>query len=374
MNRKEISEIRKQLTPDRCAISRIAFCYVDGEKNKVSSTTSSFLTLPEEEQSKYFAIFRKVLSNSLGRNELNMDFSPDEEAEGTPYSSLYELYRNGPDSRDLLDAYYDKVIKAYDTAENFLILTIFANYDIPGKGKDNEEMFDASDEVFRYMICAVCPVALAKPALAWDAESGVFRNRIRDRIVKAPEFGFMFPSFNDRATDIHSLLFYSKKADELPTDFIDTVLGCDLPMTAGAQRETFTELVQETLGDDCDFETVKNIHEQLHDIREKAKDSPDPVILKEDDIRNILAQSGASNDHLENFGRHYEHAAGENTEFTADNISDDRKLEVHTPDVKICISPDRPDLIRQQDIEGRPCLVIPITDEVSVNGIRLNRF
>ena len=34
MNKKEVSEIKKQFTPDNCAITRICGCYVDGEKNK----------------------------------------------------------------------------------------------------------------------------------------------------------------------------------------------------------------------------------------------------------------------------------------------------------------------------------------------------
>ena len=34
MNKKEISEIKKQFTPENCSITRICGCYVDGEKNK----------------------------------------------------------------------------------------------------------------------------------------------------------------------------------------------------------------------------------------------------------------------------------------------------------------------------------------------------
>ena len=34
MNKKEVLEIRKQFTPENCAITRIAGCYVDGEKEK----------------------------------------------------------------------------------------------------------------------------------------------------------------------------------------------------------------------------------------------------------------------------------------------------------------------------------------------------
>lgn len=371
MNKKEISEIKKQLTPDRCAISKIALCYVDGEKNKVSVTAGSFSTLEEEEQFKYFAIIRRVLSSSLGRSTLNMEFSLDQEETGTPHDLLMQLNASALEDNGLLDKFYDAVIAGYDTAENYLIVTIHADYDVPGKAKDNSEMFDASEEVYSYILSAVCPVSLAKPALAFDAEANTFRDRIRDRIVAAPVFGFLFPAFNDRSTDIHSLLFYSKKADELPTDYIDSVLGCALPVTAGAQKETFAELIQETLGDRCDFTTVKNIHDQLHELTEKAKDSPDPVMLDEGDIKAILEQSGADDEKMENFAGRFEKAAGENMEFNAGNLTDGKKFEVHTPDIEIRVSPDRTDLIEQKEVDGRSCLVIPVTDEVTVNGIKI---
>ena len=155
MNKKEISEIKKQFTPDRCAISKIALCYVDGEKNKVSVTAGSFSTLEEEEQFKYFAIIRRVLSSSLGRSTLNMEFSLDQEETGTPHDLLMQLNASALEDNGLLDKFYDAVIAGYDTAENYLIVTIHADYDVPGKAKDNSEMFDASEEVYSYILSAV---------------------------------------------------------------------------------------------------------------------------------------------------------------------------------------------------------------------------
>ena len=49
MNKKEISEIKKQFTPNNCAITRICGCYVDGEKNKKTKLKEAFLSLSEEE-------------------------------------------------------------------------------------------------------------------------------------------------------------------------------------------------------------------------------------------------------------------------------------------------------------------------------------
>ena len=41
MNKKEVLEIRKQFTPENCAITRIAGCYVDGEKRETDGKRRS---------------------------------------------------------------------------------------------------------------------------------------------------------------------------------------------------------------------------------------------------------------------------------------------------------------------------------------------
>ncbi|MDO5346144.1 MAG: DUF4317 domain-containing protein [Lachnospiraceae bacterium] len=369
MNKKEISEIKKQFTPANCAITRICGCYVDGEKNKVTEFKEAFLSLPEEEIFKYFEIFRKVLSGTLGKNLLNMEFPLNTEMEGGTQEFLLQLRDSQLKEDDLLEQYYDKVIDSYTYGENYLILLIHAAYDIPGKASDNLEMFDASDEVYSYIISCICPVNLAKPALSYNAQDRCFQNRIRDWVVELPQLGFLFPAFNDRSTDLHSLLYYSKNPEELHFEFTDSLLGCSLPLSAESQKEAFQTLIEETLGDSCDYEVVKNIHENLHEMTEEKKDSPDPVVLSQAEVKNLLSISGVENEKLENFDRHFEDTAGANASFMASNIMNTRKFEVKTPDITIQVSPDRPDLVETRIIDGRPCLVIPITDQVQVNGI-----
>ena len=60
MNKKEVAEIRKQFTPQRCTVTRIRGCYVDYEKNIKTELKEAFLSLPEEEAFKYFTIFKKT--------------------------------------------------------------------------------------------------------------------------------------------------------------------------------------------------------------------------------------------------------------------------------------------------------------------------
>ena len=181
MNKKEISEIKKQFTPANCAITRIRGCYVDGEKNKKTEVKEAFLSLSEEEMFKYFEIFRKTLSGTLGKNLINMEFPLEQEKEGGNQHYLMKLRESKLKDDALTEAFFDKVIENYDYAENYYIILIHAVYDIPGKASDGQEMFDASDEIYDHILCSICPVNLTKAGLCYNAETNNIEDRIRDR-------------------------------------------------------------------------------------------------------------------------------------------------------------------------------------------------
>ena len=277
MNKKEISEIKKQFTPNNCAITRICGCYVDGEKNKKTKLKEAFLSLSEEEMFKYFEIFKKTLSGTVGKNLINMEFPLEQEKEGGTQEFLLRLRGSKLQDDAILDELNDKVIEAYDYGENYYIILIHAVYDIPGKSSEGQEMFDASDEIYDHILCSICPVNLSKAGLCYNAETNNIEDRIRDWIVEMPDLGFLFPVFNDRSTDIHGLLYYSKNAEQLRSTFVDELFGCDTPLSAGSQRDSFNALVEETLGEDCAYDTVMNIHEKLNEWVEAQKDSPEPA-------------------------------------------------------------------------------------------------
>ena len=147
MNKKETLEIRKQFTNENCAITRICGCYVDAEKQIRTELKEAFLSLPEEEIFKYYEIFKKTLSGTVGKNLLNMEFPLETESEGGTQEFLLKLRNSRLTDDALLEEFYNRVIDSYDYAENYLILLVHAAYDIPGKSTDGSEMFDASDEI-----------------------------------------------------------------------------------------------------------------------------------------------------------------------------------------------------------------------------------
>lgn len=373
MIKQEINELKRLYTPSNCSITRICGCYVDGEKNKKTEFKEAFLSLPEEEIFKYFELLRKTLSGSLGKNLLNLDFPLANEQEGGTQAALLALRDSKLKDDALIEEFYDRVINTYEYVGNYLILLIHDAYDVPGKTTDGLTMDDASDTVFEYIMCCICPVNLSKPGLSYDSINNEFHNRIRDWVVEMPETGFLFPSFNDRATDIHSTLFYSKNPEEAHGEFVENILGCTMPLSAGTQKEAFQALIEETLGDEVEYEVVKNIHENLTEMIEEHKEIPEPLTLDKHQVKNLFEKSGVKEEKLTDFDKLYDAAAGEDTSLFVNNVANVRTFEVKTPDVVVKVNPERADLVNTLQIDGKRCLVIEINDHVEVNGITIHQ-
>ena len=373
MIKQEINELKRLYTPSNCSITRICGCYVDGEKNKKTEFKEAFLSLPEEEIFKYFELLRKTLSGSLGKNLLNLDFPLASEQEGGTQAALLALRDSKLKDDALIEEFYDRVINTYEYVGNYLILLIHDTYDVPGKTTDGLTMDDASDTVFEYIMCCICPVNLSKPGLSYDNINNEFHNRIRDWVVEMPETGFLFPSFNDRATDIHSTLFYSKNPEEAHSEFVENILGCTMPLSAGTQKEAFQALIEETLGDEVEYEVVKNIHENLTEMIEEHKEIPEPLTLDKHQVKSLFEKSGVKEEKLTDFDKLYDAAAGEDTSLFVNNVANVRTFEVKTPDVVVKVNPERADLVNTLQIDGKRCLVIEINDHVEVNGITIHQ-
>lgn len=374
MNKKEISEIKKQFDQDKCAITKICGCYVDHVKNIKTEIKEAFLALSQEEMFKYFNIFRSTLSGTLGKNLINMEFPLSTEEEGGTQEFLMRLRKSQLKDDDLLNEFYQKIIDTYYYGENYYIILVHQVYDVPGKASDGLSMEDASDTVFEHILCSICPVNLSKGALCYNESTNNIEERIRDWVVEGPMHGFLFPAFNERATDIHGLLYYSKNPETLQLDFIDQMLGCNQPLTSKGQKEAFQTIIEETLQDECDFDTVKTIHENLQEIIEEAKDSPTPVIFEKNDVKRLLEVSGISDEKLENFDTCFvESVVDDKASFAASNVVSTRSFDIATPDVVVKVSPAKTHLVETRNIDGHNYLMIELEESnVSVNGINVN--
>lgn len=376
MNKKEIAELKKRFAKDKNGIARICGCYVDGEKNKILTFAHSFLTMPEEEEFKYYEIFKKSMSGSFGKNLFTLDFPLYEEEEGGTQSFFLRLRNSELKDDELLDAFYDQVIANYSCVDNYLILLIFEVMDVPGKTTDGLEMEDASDEVYPYFLCSICPVTLTKPGLSYNPEVSVFENSHRMWMVGAPMNAILFPAFHDRSSDIHSCLYYSKDDKDLQGVFIDCVIGGVIPTPAVDQKEVFQALVEETLGEACDYEAVRNIQDTIQEKLDERKEAenPEPYVLTKDAMKEILSESGIEEEKVEQVETVFERVVPEQMEMLAENVTNQRTFEVKTPNVSIRVKPEYSHMVETKTVDGKKCIVIAIDDTIQVNGINVNEF
>lgn len=368
MNKKEILEIRKQFTPANCVITRICGCYVNHEKEKICQSKQAFLAMPEEEAFKYFDLFKHTLSGTLGKNMLNMEFSLESEMQGGAQEFLLKLRDSELKDDLLVEEFYDRVIEHFHYGENYYIVLIYAAYDVPGKTADGLEMDDSSDTVYRHILCSICPVNLSKAALSYNPDTNLMEDRVRDWIVEMPMNGFLFPAFHDRAADLHSMLYYSKNPEEIQQELIDQVFGAGIPVTAKSQKEIFDAVVSETLGEDCAYEVVRNLHENLCEMVEEHKEAAEPLEFSKMDVKKLLENSGVPEEKMQEFDQQFDQVAGERTTLLASNIVNVKKFSVETPDIVIKVNPERSDLVELKEIDGRKCIVIAVDDHVEVNG------
>ena len=305
-----------------------------------------------------------IIYRTLEKTGLIHDEGPD-----SAHALLMKLRDEKIADDETVDVFYNKVIENYEYGENYYIILIHSAYDVPGKASDNEEMFDASEEVYNHILCCICPVKLSEPGLSYNEATNAIEERPRDWWVQTPMTGFLFPAFNDRSSDIHGVLYFSKNPEELHSEFIDACLGAPTPISFKSQKEAFQEILTDTLGEECDYETVRQIHENLTELAEEHKEDEVPLTLTKPEVKDLLEKSGVEPERLEHFDKVYEEAAGENTAILVPAITGTGKFAVKTPDVDIKVNPDRLDLVETKFIGGRRCLVIAVEDNVEVNGM-----
>ena len=406
MDKKGVAELKRRFTKENCTFTRLCGCYVDAGKNKVVDLSETFLNLEDEEFYKYLEIAKKTLSGTIGNNLLELNFPLDEEAAGGRQQFLLGLRESKLKNPELLERFYDMVIESYDYAGNYLILLFHDAYDVMTKTTDNNAL-DESEEVFEYLLCAICPVQLSKPGLGYREDENRIGPRIRDWVVSVPDSGFLFPAFTDRSTDIHSLMFYTKDTKAPHAEFMELGLGCGARRTATEQKMTFHSIVKQAYGVDVEKsgEVLMEIQQNLNDlVEEKAELEEDPVILTPELLTNVMEESGVAPEKAEKIGKTCAEEFAEEAPL-AENVVDskalaaneqiqkekelvaqvevlqqqlkEKKIEeeadevVKTYDVVLRVKPEKVSQIKSEVINGQKCLVIPMAEDehANVNGV-----
>lgn len=371
MNEKEIAEIRRRFKPEKSNITNIRGCYVNNKGEIVSEFRQSITMMPEDEAEKFLGILKRTLSGTLHKNLIDIEFTTQQVVDSPEHKLLMALRDSALENEEAVRHFFEQVIQSITMEEHYLIILAYDTYDIPYRSKDGERQDDASSEVFSYFLCSICPVKLTKPALGYYAYENEFRSCTADWVVSPPEMGFMFPSFDDRSTNIYNALYYTRNTAENHQAFVDTVFQQEAPMPAAEQKETFQEILGNTLEDECDFGIVQAVHDELNEMIEEHKVNKEetPLMISKGTVKQILHSRGISEAHVAAFEEKFDEQFGAEANLSPKNIIDTKQVAVTTPDVKIQISAGREDLVETRIIDGTKYILIRAADGVEVNGI-----
>ncbi|HBT18616.1 MAG TPA: hypothetical protein DEA52_01015 [Clostridiaceae bacterium] len=404
MQKKDLLEIKKRYKKEAATFSKMAGCYVNGEKAIVTKFRETFLNLEDDEFHKYLEIAKKVLSGTIGNHILSLQF--DEEKEEEQMQSFYmDLKRTRLLKDDLLDAFYEKVIDTYEYVGNYIILLFHDAYDVITKTEDNMKV-DESEEVYEYVLCAICPVSLSDPGLSYVEDENKIRARHRDWVVEMPKNGFVYPAFIDRSQDIDQVMYYSKNPKEPHVELMEEILGCKVKETASLQKESFQAMVKGVLAEekeDADglfMDIQDQLHGRLVEFKETYSDADvAPMVLRQDEVEDLLRDSGVPEKHTVEIAKSYEQYYGVDLPLAESLLDqkvlkekDQRRREEHLKKevqllqgelkkakveapveeypVVMKVKDEKVSIIRTEMLGGKKCLVIPLEDHEGalVNG------
>ena len=374
MNDKEIGEIRRHLRRDRSNITKIYGCFVNDNKEIITEFSQSTGIMPENEGDKYFALFKRVLSGSVGKNLIDITFKTSQVAGSPEHKLLMDLRESKLGDDELLHSFFQKIIDSVTLEGNYLILIGCDSYDVPFKGKDDLSDSDKSEEVYTYLICAICPVKQTKPNLHYVPEEKLFHDGAMNQPVSAPVLGFLFPAFDNRATNIYNALYYTHDIKVSQDALIEALFNTPVPMPAAEQKKCFEVLLTTALGDECNLDVVQTVHDQLCQRIELHKEAkvPEPLMIAKADVKEALASCGVSEEHLAKFSVDYDETFGFEADLHPKNIIDSKRFEIKTPDVSIKVDPTRSDLIETRVIGGVKYIMICADENVEVNGVSIH--
>ena len=391
-------ELKRRLKKDQCTFTKMCGCYVNGNKEKILTFQETFLNLEEEEFYKYLEIARKVLSGTVGNNLLELSFPLEEEEPGHRQHSLMAIRADGLKNTELVDILYDQIIQYYDFVGNYLILLFHDAYDVMTKTSDGISV-DESEEVFEYILCAICPVELSKPGLGYLEGETRIGSRIRDWVVGVPEQGFIFPAFTDRSTDIHSVMYYTKNAKDTHPELMEGVLGCASIRTGMEKKKAFQEIILNAVPDEDKAKNLlldmqSEINDYVIEQEETYPESEEPILLTQETVttlmKNIEIPEHVSEKIEKSFQEEFVDAppvCEQMLDSKALSLCEQRKKEKELQhqivtlqkrlndsqeegQITLNVSPEKASEITADFIDGQRCLIIPINENehATVNG------
>ena len=372
MTDKEFAEIKRRFKPEKNNITRVQGCFVTSTKEIRQTFTIPVTTLPDDQKDWLMKLMKKPITGAVGRNLMDIEFSADQVTQGEEHRLLSDIRESELENEELLMKLYEKIVESFETDGCYIILLAYDRYDIPSLSA-NDEISDDSSEMFRYLVCAVCPIKITKAALGFSTVDNGFCSIGADSSVAAPEIGFMFPCFDDRRTNLYNAVFYTRSTKENHPGVVEALFGTEAQMPASEQKEKFESLVSAATPESCNIRFVQSVHDMISDMMTEHKEShdPEPLMLDKNDVKRVLSTCGAADEELEGFDERFTADFGETSVIPPRNLIDPRQFELKNSYVSIKVDPQFSFMVDTRVVDGVKYIMVRADEGVEVNGINI---
>lgn len=371
MNKKETAEIKKNFS-DKSGffiMEKVLTGFIDAEKNIRYHKVNSCVAMPNEEHDVYEETLKKVLNTSVGKNFCEYEFPNEAYEEGNPQEILYSLLKSELKDDAVCERFLKHIADNLVTECPYTIITAYCCYTIRHKDK-NDESYNDNEEVYRYLLTAVCPVSTGTDGFIFDSSNNEIFKKINKELIisKAPSDGFLYPVFSNRSSDVNHVMYYSKSASKPNISMVENVLGCNFVMSAENEKASFQNIIKDVVGDDLDYMVIKTVNEKLQEFEEANKDDTDKTVIDNNKLKDILTDIGIPDERVQMVEPVFEKVCG-NVPLTVSNLVENKTV-LATTGITVNIKPDYADKVRTSVIDGRKCLLIDIDDPtIEINGL-----
>lgn len=188
INRDDMLELTRRMTPARTCFDRIAGAYIDDMGEVDGSFNTHFGKLSAFEKSRNLALAKAIPFSKTNDQLKEYSFSEKAKGKDSMRKLLLAIQQCGLKNDALMDILYEQIADGYPADHEFAVFVFHGIYDIPLKANDKESLWD-SEEVYDFIICTVSPL------------QGEYE-------PSEPVFGFLYPAFSDRSADKDKIDIY----------------------------------------------------------------------------------------------------------------------------------------------------------------------
>lgn len=208
INREDMLELTRRMTPSRSCFDRIAGAYINDMGEVDESFNIHFGKLSASEKTRNLELAKAVPFSKTNIQLKEYIFPEALKGKDSMCQLLEAIQQCGLKNDALMEILYEQIADGYPVDYDFAVFVFHGVYDVPLKGKDKESQWE-SEEVYDFIICTVSPM--------WEEYEPA-----------EPVFGFLYPAFSDRSADKDKIDIFHADSEHMEEGLMYKLLGKEL--------------------------------------------------------------------------------------------------------------------------------------------------